>query len=174
MVTLYRITGSAVPDFFLGTFLLALLTVFAGELTASIAYRLNRKHLRKLSTRMVEMNNASMAALETGRKGEYRARNKEANDAFGRVFFNASPFPRPSCGRSSSLWPGCSSGLRASGSRCPSPACRPTTFSSFWCVTSWHGSFSVFSGRTCLILTGSKRCWMNAERVHPGWRAPPT
>lgn len=87
MVTLYRITGSAVPNFFLGTFLLALLTVFAGELTASIAYRLNRKHLRKLSTRMVEMNNASMAALETGRKGEYRARNKEANDALGQGLF---------------------------------------------------------------------------------------
>lgn len=89
LIVLYRITGNPVSDFFLGTFLLAFLTVVLGEFTASIAYRLNLKHLQGLNARMVEMNNASLAALRAGEKQQYKAQNKEANDAFGRVFFNA-------------------------------------------------------------------------------------
>lgn len=89
LIVFYRITGNPVLDFFLGTLFLAFLTVVLGEFTASIAYRVNRKHLKGLNTRMVEMNNASLAALRAGEKQQYKAHNKEANDAFGRVFFNA-------------------------------------------------------------------------------------
>lgn len=89
LIVFYRITGSPTFDFLLGTFLVALLTVVIGEFTISIAYLVNRKHLQKLNARMVEMNNASVAALKSREKAEYKAKNKEANDAFGRVFFNA-------------------------------------------------------------------------------------
>ncbi|MBE0466610.1 MAG: hypothetical protein IBX71_05225 [Candidatus Desulforudis sp.] len=89
LIVFYRITGSPAFDFLLGTFLVALLTVVIGEFTISIAYLVNRKHLQKLNARMVEMNNASVAALKSREKAEYKAKNKEANDAFGRVFFNA-------------------------------------------------------------------------------------
>jgi hypothetical protein len=89
LIVFYRLSGNAVPDFFLGTFILAFITVVLGEFTASVAYRLNRKHLLALNERMVAMNNSSLAALKSGEKERYRAANKQANDAFGRVFFNA-------------------------------------------------------------------------------------
>ncbi|MBU4533961.1 MAG: hypothetical protein KJ650_10105 [Firmicutes bacterium] len=89
LIVLYRITGNPVLDFFVGTFLLAFATVVIGEFTASIAYRLNRKHLGSLNNRMVDMNNASITALKAGEKEQFKATNKQANDAFGRVFFNA-------------------------------------------------------------------------------------
>lgn len=89
LIVVYRITGNPVFDFFLGTFIVAMLAVVVGEFTISIAYRLNRKHLKVLNTKMVGMNNLSLDALKSGNKEEYKTRNKEANDAFGKVFFNA-------------------------------------------------------------------------------------
>jgi len=89
LIVLYRITGHPVAGYFLGTMLLALLTVVLGEFTASLVYRLNRRHLKSLNDRMVEMHNRSLRALRAGEKEEYRSANRQANDAFGRVFFNA-------------------------------------------------------------------------------------
>lgn len=88
-IVLYRITGNSVIDFFTGTFLVALLTVVLGEFTISIAYRVNREHLKVLNSKMVSMHNRSLDALKSGNKEKYKSSNKEANDAFGRVFFNA-------------------------------------------------------------------------------------
>ncbi len=89
LIVLYRMTGNPVIDFFLGTFLLAFLTVVIGEFTISIAYRVNRKHLSSLNNNMNEAKELSIAALKSGDKEGYKAHNKKANDAFGKVFFNA-------------------------------------------------------------------------------------
>lgn len=89
LIVLYRVTGNPVADFFLGTFLLAFLTVVLGEFTISLAYRVNRKHLSSLNTNMNTAKDLSMAALKAGDKKAYQAHNKRANDAFGKVFFNA-------------------------------------------------------------------------------------
>lgn len=89
LIVLYRITGHPVADFFLGTFLLAFVTVVIGEFTISIAYRVNHKHLSVLNRNMNSAKDLSMAALKSGDKDAYKAHNKQANDAFGKVFFNA-------------------------------------------------------------------------------------
>lgn len=88
-IVLYKITGNPVLNFFTGTFLVAFLTVVIGEFTASIAYRVNRKHLKALNSKLVATHNHSLDALKSGNREKYKSSNREANDAFGRVFFNA-------------------------------------------------------------------------------------
>lgn len=99
LILFYRITGHPVVDFLLGTFLVALLTVVIGEFTISVVYRVNRRHLASLNARMEEKKNRSLAALKAGDKETYQAENKQANDAFSRVFFNAIALS------AASLWP---------------------------------------------------------------------
>jgi hypothetical protein len=88
LIHLYRLTGYPLADYFLGTFLLALLTVLVGELTISLVFRVNRKHLEALNDRVERMNRLSEQALQQGDEKSYRAVNKEGNDAFGHLFFN--------------------------------------------------------------------------------------
>lgn len=99
LILFYRITGDPVVDFFLGTFLLALLTVVVGEFTISLVFRANKKHLDQLNARLEKMHRLSLAALEERNEEAYRACNKEANEAFGKVFFNAVGLS------AASLWP---------------------------------------------------------------------
>lgn len=89
LILFYRITGNPVLDYFLGTFCVALVAVFIGELFISFAYLLNRGHITTINVRMTKFHNLSMSALKSGNKTEYKRHNKEANDAFGKVFFNA-------------------------------------------------------------------------------------
>lgn len=86
-------------DFFLGTFLLALVAVVVGEFTISLVFRANKRHLDQLNKRLEELNRLSMAALAEGNEEAYRACNKEANEAFGKAFFNAVGLS------AASLWP---------------------------------------------------------------------
>ncbi|MEW6448543.1 MAG: hypothetical protein AB1426_10725 [Bacillota bacterium] len=88
LISMYRFSGHPVADYFIGTFLLALLAVVLGELTISIVFKVNRKHIDRLNNRLMDTHNLSMQAWENGDKQSYSACNQEANDAFGRVFFN--------------------------------------------------------------------------------------
>ena len=99
LIILYRLTGHPLVDYYLGTFLLALLTVLVGELTISIVFRINRAHLEKLNARVEKMNRLSEEALKLGDEQAYRAINKEGNDAFGHLFFNKFGLS------AASLWP---------------------------------------------------------------------
>lgn len=99
LIVLYRITGNPVLDYFAGTFLLALLTVLIGEFTVSLVFKINKNHLDKLNARLADLHNLSLLALKKGDKKSYQACNKEANDAFGRVFFNMFGLS------AASLWP---------------------------------------------------------------------
>jgi len=96
---LYMLTGDAIWNYYIGTFLLALVAVVIGEFTVSVVFRVNRSHLEKLDKRLSDMKALSQKALEAGDENSYRACNKEANEAFGRSFFNKFGLS------AASLWP---------------------------------------------------------------------
>jgi hypothetical protein len=99
LVALYRITGASLADYFLGTFLLASLAVVVGEITVSLVFRMNRGHIDRLNRRVEKMNRLSSEALALGDSVGYKACNKEANEAFGQLFFNKFGLS------AASLWP---------------------------------------------------------------------
>ncbi|NTV41781.1 MAG: hypothetical protein HGA63_00625 [Syntrophobacteraceae bacterium] len=88
LIQLYRMSGRPAVDYFVGTFLLALFCVVVGELTLSIALKINRSHLRGIEREMTSHHDLSIKALQEGDKEAYKLINKSANDAFGRYFFN--------------------------------------------------------------------------------------
>ncbi len=87
LIQLYGITGWAVPDYFIGTFLLAIITVVIGDFTTSLVFRVNRGHYSRLNSRLAELNEMSMVALRLKEKTNYKVVNREANDTFGLLFF---------------------------------------------------------------------------------------
>jgi len=99
LITLYRLTGYPLVDYYLGTFLLALLTVLVGEFTISLVFRVNRRHLEKLNSDYQDLSRLSAEALKRGDKENYKACNKEGNEAFGQLFFNKFGLS------AASLWP---------------------------------------------------------------------
>ncbi len=99
LISFYKISGHPVVDYFAGTFAVALLAVIVGEFTVSIVFRVNKNHLDRLNTRLAELQQLTMAALKLGDRKSYDACNKEANDAFGRAFFNMFGLS------AASLWP---------------------------------------------------------------------
>ena len=84
----YRFFGNPVAGFFFGTFVLCIGCVLLGEATFRLASRVNRVHIRKLRRGMTRMHNLSVRALLLKDKENYRACNTEANEAFGKYFFN--------------------------------------------------------------------------------------
>lgn len=96
-IVLYQWTGvwTGVPpilDSFLGTLLLALLCVVIGEFTSSIAYLTNRKYLKGIQREMIQMHDLSMEAIGKKDKASYKAFNKQATEAYGKLFFNTTIF----------------------------------------------------------------------------------
>ncbi len=88
LIAPYRWFENPVNGFFFGTFVLCLWCVFAGEITFRIGSWINRNHIRRFRANMVRMHNLSVKALIQKDKENYRACNKEANEAFGKYFFN--------------------------------------------------------------------------------------
>ncbi len=99
LIHLYRLTGYPVADYYLGTFLLAFLTVVVGEVTISLVFRANRSHLETLNSRVEKMSRLSEDAVRLGDEKSYRVVNREGNDAFGQLFFNKFGLS------AASLWP---------------------------------------------------------------------
>jgi hypothetical protein len=99
MIGFYRLTGIPILDFYLGTFALAMMAAVIGELTISICFFFNRKHIEKSTGELTRMQNLSIMALKRGDGKNYRAFNRDANDLFGRVFFYQIAMG------SASLWP---------------------------------------------------------------------
>ncbi len=95
----YRLLETPIFGFLLGTFCLAFLCVVAGQFTLSVAFRANCRWIMGDNREMVRMHNLSVQALIAKDKGSYKACNKEANDAFGKVFFSQVALSV------SSLWP---------------------------------------------------------------------
>ena len=59
-----------------------------GEATAKILHRVNRAHISKLDHDLRDKFELSMDAKISGDDDSYHHLNREANDAFGKVFFN--------------------------------------------------------------------------------------
>jgi hypothetical protein len=83
----YRLPENAVVGFYLGTSVLAVMSVVIGELTLGLALLVNAREVAHQSTEMNRMHNLSVEALELGHQEGYKACNKAANDAFGKSFF---------------------------------------------------------------------------------------
>lgn len=83
----YRITGYAPTDFLIGTFVLALLAVIIGEITASLVSLVAKRQLDQATAEARKYQVLSMDALAAGDKPSYEAANQLANDAFGHSFF---------------------------------------------------------------------------------------
>lgn len=88
LIALYRLTGDAMLNFLLGTFLLAMITVILGEFTLSLVLRFNRRHIRQMEAELEKQHQLSMAALQLNNQTGYKACNKQANEMFGKYFFS--------------------------------------------------------------------------------------
>lgn len=99
LIAPYRWLTDPVWGWWLGTLVLAGWATLLGGLTSGLARRVNRAHLAGLEREMQDRNSQAMAALAAGDKPAYKALNKEANDAFGKLFFL-----RAAMG-AASLWP---------------------------------------------------------------------
>ena len=99
LISFFRLTDIPILGYYAGSALLCLVCVIVGQLTLSLAFRFNRQFIDRDNRRMVKMHNLSVKALVTKNKNAYKNCNKEANDAFGKVFFSQIAL----C--ISSLWP---------------------------------------------------------------------
>lgn len=119
LIRLYRITGYAGVDFFLGTLALAFIVLIIGEFTISLAFLASRKRIDRVTDEAVKYQNLSMEALAAGDKEAYRAANRLANDAYGHSFFMQLALS------AAFLWPICFAlvwmGYRFSGLEFPLP-----------------------------------------------------
>jgi hypothetical protein len=84
----YQLTGIPGLDGLIGTFVLALIVVVIGEITISLVFLVNRRHLDKLNQQLKKFSDLSQEALRMGDEVSYKALNKQANDSYGHVFFN--------------------------------------------------------------------------------------
>ena len=87
LIAPYRWPADPVVGWWVGTVLLALWAVLAGEATLALAYRVNRFRVREVEREMMARHHQSINALKAGDKSAYKAINKLANDAFGESFF---------------------------------------------------------------------------------------
>lgn len=87
VIRLYQLTGYALVDFFLGSFILAFTAIIIGEVTSSVAFGAVKKYIETSTDEMVRFQNLSIDALAAGEGATYTACNKLANDAFGKTFF---------------------------------------------------------------------------------------
>jgi hypothetical protein len=88
LIAPFRWPLGAMGGFLIGSFCLAMYCVVIGELTLSLAIRFNRGHIDRLKAEMKERESLSYLAYESGDKEGYKAINKQANDAWGKHFFN--------------------------------------------------------------------------------------
>jgi hypothetical protein len=87
IIWFYRLTGYALVDFLLGTFVLAWMALLIGEFTISAVFLVCRQRIDATTHEARRYQDLSMAALSAGDKHAYQAANKMANDAFGKSFF---------------------------------------------------------------------------------------
>jgi hypothetical protein len=88
IILLFRMTGDAMVNFLIGTFVLAMMTVVFGEFTLSLALRFNRRHIQGMEQQLSKQHDLSMTALQMNDQEAYKACNKQANDTFGKYFFS--------------------------------------------------------------------------------------
>ncbi len=88
LIVFYRLTGDAMLNFLLGTFILAMIAVVLGEFTLSLVLRFNRRHINQMEDELEKQHQLSMTALQLNDQVSYKACNKQANEMFGKYFFS--------------------------------------------------------------------------------------
>ncbi len=88
LIAPYRLSEVPIIGFYLGTFVLCMWCVLLGEMTFRLAAWANKAHLNKLRSQAVKMHNLSIKAIAVKDKGNYTSCNTQANEAFGKYFFN--------------------------------------------------------------------------------------
>ncbi len=88
LIAPFRVFEIPIVGFYFGTFILCLWCILLGELTFRMATVVNRAYINKLRAEAVKMHNLSVKAIVVKDKENYRACNKQANEAFGKYFFN--------------------------------------------------------------------------------------
>lgn len=88
LIAPFRAFEIPIVGFYFGTFILCLWCILLGELTFRLAAAVNRSYIDKLRAEAVRMHNLSVKAIVVKDKESFRACNKQANEAFGKYFFN--------------------------------------------------------------------------------------
>ncbi len=99
LIYFFRLADNPMLGYLAGIAVLALVCVILGELSMGLAYRWNHTFLKRDNRRLVRLQNGSLRALKARDKESYLALNREANDAFGKVFFTRVALA------AASLWP---------------------------------------------------------------------
>jgi hypothetical protein len=99
LIFFFRLTGITILDYDVGCAVLALISVILGQLTIAVAFLWNQRFLDYDNQQVVRMHNLSIKALVCKDKSAFQKINREANDAFGKLFFSQIALA------ASSLWP---------------------------------------------------------------------
>ncbi len=99
LIFFFRQADNPMLGYLIGIAFVALLCVILGEISMGLAYRWNHAYLARDNRRLVRLQNGSLRALKARDQEGYRALNREANDAFGKVFFTQVALA------AASLWP---------------------------------------------------------------------
>lgn len=95
----YRWLANPLAAMWIGTAILGIWCILAGEISSIFIYRVNRAYYAQLNAKMVRMHNLSIEAIKQKDKANFKATNRWANEYFGKVFFAQAAF------FAVSLWP---------------------------------------------------------------------
>lgn len=99
LIFFFRLAENPMLGYLVGIGFVALVCVVLGAISLGLAYRCNRTFLARDNQKLVRLQNNSLRALQAKDKEGYQALNREANDAFGKVFFTQVALA------AASLWP---------------------------------------------------------------------
>ncbi len=87
LIWLFRISGHGLADFLTGTLILACLSLILGEISSALAALAIKRPIGEAVAKAAKYQQLSMEALAEGDKQAYKAANRLANEAFGKMFF---------------------------------------------------------------------------------------
>ncbi|HET98353.1 MAG TPA: hypothetical protein ENN98_06635 [Desulfurivibrio alkaliphilus] len=88
LIAPFRFFETPIVGFYFGTFVLCAWCILLGELTFRLAVLANCAYMNRIRAEAVKMHNLSIKAIALKDKESYRNCNKQANEAFGKYFFN--------------------------------------------------------------------------------------
>ena len=92
LIFFYRLTDIPILNFMIGTFHLSFLCVILGELSVSLALKINKRYVDAMAAEIEEKERLSFAAYQAGDKESYKALNKQATDVWGKNFFTMAAY----------------------------------------------------------------------------------
>ena len=92
LIFFYRLTDIPILNFMIGTFHLSFLCVIFGELSVSLALKVNKRYVDEMAKEIDEKERLSIAAYQAGDKESYKALNKQAIDVWGKNFFTMAAY----------------------------------------------------------------------------------